>query len=110
MVYPAPDLLVLDEVSTHLDMDTVAALITALRNYSGAIVVISHDRHLMRCVVEGAQSVSSDSESEEDDGREEELRKGAVYMVSVKGNLKLLRDTDEYVAIVERHMRKEGLL
>ena len=54
VVYPAPDLLVLDEATTHLDKDTIVALVRALRQYAGAALLISHDRHFIRCVVEGA--------------------------------------------------------
>lgn len=41
---PAPQLLVLDEPTNNLDLDTVAALTSALRQYKGALLVASHDR------------------------------------------------------------------
>jgi ATPase subunit of ABC transporter with duplicated ATPase domains len=44
VVYLPPHLLVLDEVTTHLDSDTVLALIDALKQYRGALMVITHDR------------------------------------------------------------------
>ncbi|MBO0813382.1 MAG: ABC-F family ATP-binding cassette domain-containing protein [Microlunatus sp.] len=41
---PAPQLLILDEPTNSLDLDTVAALTTALQQYRGALLVASHDR------------------------------------------------------------------
>ena len=55
----------LDEATTHLDQDTILAFIRALRRYVGAILLVSHDRHFTRCVVEGAPVLSISSDSEE---------------------------------------------
>lgn len=43
----APHLLILDEPTNHLDVDTREALIQALNGYSGAVVIVSHDRHML---------------------------------------------------------------
>ncbi len=43
----APHMLILDEPTNHLDVDAREALIQALNDYSGAVVMISHDRHML---------------------------------------------------------------
>lgn len=48
LLCPPPQLLVLDEVTTHLDGESILGLIVALREYDGALVVITHDRYFMR--------------------------------------------------------------
>ncbi|KZV85529.1 P-loop containing nucleoside triphosphate hydrolase protein [Exidia glandulosa HHB12029] len=114
VVFPAPDCLILDEVSTHLDLYTVAALVRALRGFTGAVVLVTHDRHLVRTVIEGkpllppSEVAPDEDDSEESEDSEEEnatKEPGRVYMVA-KGKVKLINSVDDYVALVERRVRK----
>src|SRR5437588_2353737 len=52
VTYNAPGLLILDEPTNHLDMETREALVAALGEYSGAVVLVSHDWHLVELVAD----------------------------------------------------------
>jgi ATP-binding cassette subfamily F protein 3 len=49
-VWKHPHLLILDEPTNHLDLEAVNALIVALNNYTGGILVVSHDQHFVASV------------------------------------------------------------
>nr|POE87815.1 abc transporter f family member 3 [Quercus suber] len=107
ILWTPPHLLILDEVTTHLDADTIQALALALRKYEGAILIITHDRFFMRCVVEGESSktmarnvvAEDDDDGDSDSGstdEDEHVKEGVVYRLS-KGTLtKLERGMQQY--------------
>jgi ATP-binding cassette, subfamily F, member 3 len=52
VTYLKPNLLLLDEPTNHLDLEMRQALSVALQDYEGAVVLVSHDRHLLRTVAD----------------------------------------------------------
>ncbi len=59
MIRQKPNLLLLDEPTNHLDLEMRQALSMALMEFTGALVVISHDRHLLRSVCDELMIVHS---------------------------------------------------
>ena len=55
----APHLLILDEPTNHLDVDAREALIQALNEYSGAVMIVSHDRHMLEMTADRLVLVDS---------------------------------------------------
>ena len=67
IVWQRPNLLLLDEPTNHLDLDMRQALTEALIDFEGALVVVSHDRHLIRSTTDDLYLVH-DSKVEPFDG------------------------------------------
>jgi len=67
LVYQKPNLLLLDEPTNHLDLQMRHALSVALQSFAGAMVIVSHDRHLLKTVTDELVIVH-DSKAEEFNG------------------------------------------
>jgi len=52
LVWQRPNLLLLDEPTNHLDLEMRYAITFALQNYQGALVIVSHDRHLLQATAD----------------------------------------------------------
>ncbi|TAL84461.1 MAG: ATP-binding cassette domain-containing protein [Candidimonas sp.] len=77
IVWQKPNLLLLDEPSNHLDVDTREALATALAEFAGSVLLVSHDRHLLRTTVDSFWIVA-DGAVQEFDGDLEDYRNWLV--------------------------------
>lgn len=58
LIWQKPNLLLLDEPTNHLDLDMREALVFALQSYTGALVLVAHDRHLLKATVDDFYLVS----------------------------------------------------
>ncbi len=83
-----PNLLLLDEPTNHLDLEARHALTMALQDYQGAIVVISHDRHLLRQVVDNYWLVS-DGKVQEFDGDLQEYQVQVQALAQAQAQAKI---------------------
>jgi ATP-binding cassette, subfamily F, member 3 len=110
-IWQSPHLLILDEVTTPLDSDTIIALIEMLQPWEGALLVVTHDRFFMRCVAEGESlDTLEDSDGEEVDSGRDDIRRdlspGVVYRM-MKGTLKMLEGgMDTYERLMQQRIAK----
>jgi ATPase subunit of ABC transporter with duplicated ATPase domains len=94
---------VLDEVTTHLDYETVTALREALRDWEGAVILVSHDRWFMRGVVEGATEDDEDTDGDDD---EKSVRRRIVYRLKGGKMSTLQNGVDEFEQLMEKRVKK----
>jgi len=87
IAFQKPNLLLMDEPTNHLDMDMRQALTVALQEFGGAILLISHDRHLLVNTVDEFLIIE-DGELNKFDGDLEDYRKSILKNKSVKLNAK----------------------
>ncbi|KAG0049379.1 hypothetical protein BGZ83_005838 [Gryganskiella cystojenkinii] len=97
-VHGGPQILLLDEITNHLDMATIEGLVVALKEYTGAVVLVSHDAYFVKAVCENPEE-DSDGEEEEDVLRAQE-EAGVVYRVKNGKLIRLEGGVDEYVKTV----------
>ena len=67
----APHMLILDEPTNHLDVDAREALVQALGAYDGAVVVVSHDRHMLELTADRLMLVDGGTATEFDGSLED---------------------------------------
>jgi ATP-binding cassette, subfamily F, member 3 len=77
LVYQKPAVLLLDEPTNHLDLEMRLALTMALQEFEGALVVVSHDRHLLRTVADDLWLVS-DGQAKVFDGDLDDYRQWLI--------------------------------
>jgi ATP-binding cassette, subfamily F, member 3 len=82
IVWQRPNLLLLDEPTNHLDLETREALTVALAQFEGTLVLVSHDRHLLRATTDKllivANGALAEFDGDLDDYREWLLKRDVV--------------------------------
>ncbi|KAK1635132.1 ABC transporter [Colletotrichum phormii] len=103
LLWRRPHCLILDEVTTHLDYETVTAMREALRDWEGAVVLVSHDRWFMRGAVE---RLIEDSDSEEDEDEKGIPRRRLVYKLRQGNMTRLENGVTEFEESVAKRVTK----
>ncbi|PWY95347.1 ABC transporter [Aspergillus sclerotioniger CBS 115572] len=110
VLWNSPHLLILDEVTTHLDFYTVTALSSALSRFNGAILLISHDRFLVRSVVEGKRDLEhgldENFEGIEEGSDEQPSRRRAVYVLKAGELQEQASGVEQFEQSLVRRVRK----
>ena len=114
LVWQRPNLLLLDEPTNHLDLEMRHALTLALQEYEGAIVLVSHDRHLLRTTADslwlvangGVQPFDGDLDDYRDWLRQRETGTGAGEPA---GTTRKQKKRDEADARNQRYAQKRPL-
>ena len=109
----APHLLILDEPTNHLDVDAREALIQALNDYSGAVVIVSHDRHMLEMTADRLVLVDQ-GQAKDFDGSTEDyiafvLAKDPVGSSGGSGGKPAVNKKDQRRAAAEARERDKGL-
>ncbi|EFI26724.1 hypothetical protein CC1G_15647 [Coprinopsis cinerea okayama7 len=111
VTFHQPHVLLLDEITNHLDVGSVEGVVEALEGFGGAVVVVSHDVWFLREVVEGGQGGGRGRRGDDDDDAEDvdddSESKGVFYVVNPKSNPGALVRWDKGLdAYVERERRR----
>lgn len=103
LLYEAPHVLILDEITNHLDMGTVEMLVEALSGYAGALVLVSHDVWFLKQLMEPEHA----NGDQEDDGEEDD-DPGQFYVCKPNQRMKAWdKGLDAYVDSVMTSVRKK---
>ena len=107
----APHLIILDEPTNHLDVDARESLVQALAEYTGAVVVVSHDRHLLELTSDRLLLVAAGTAKEYpgslDDYRELVLGRGVESAAdSAKEAARLTRKDERRRAATSRSQKQ----
>jgi ATP-binding cassette subfamily F protein 3 len=100
LAWNRPNLLLLDEPTNHLDMETREALTVALSSFGGALILVSHDRHLLRATTDQLWLVHDGLVSSFDGDLDE-------YAAFVLASRRVPRETEGGGAVVPSSRRDE---
>ncbi|MGA8688530.1 MAG: ABC-F family ATP-binding cassette domain-containing protein [Methyloceanibacter sp.] len=106
----APHILILDEPTNHLDVDAREALVQALTDFGGAVLVVSHDRHLLGLIADRLLLVDDGTarelEGSLDDYRNMVLGAGRGGAEDARSGKRVSRETERRMAAQAREHNK----
>ena len=102
LIYQKPNLLLLDEPTNHLDLQTRDALSLALQEYEGALVVVSHDRYLLRTVADDLYLIADGSVSLFDGDLEDYRRWLSQHRHLIQSSVRTKATPDKTVPIKQQ--------
>ena len=103
LVYQNPNLLLLDEPTNHLDLEMRHALSVALQDYQGAMLVVSHDRHLLRSVTDRFLLVA-DGKIQPFEGDLDDYR---LWLTEQKKNSEEVAEGNDSASVSRKDQRKQ---
>ena len=114
LVWQRPNLILLDEPTNHLDLEMRHALTLALQEYEGAIVLVSHDRHLLRTTADSLWLVAEGRvhpfDGDLDDYRDWlRQREAGAAATEPAGTTRKQQKRDEAAARNQRYAQKRPL-
>jgi ATP-binding cassette subfamily F protein 3 len=107
IAWQRPNVLLLDEPTNHLDLEMRQALTMALQEFEGAVIIVSHDRHLLRNTVDQFLLVADGAVSEFDGDLEDYYR----WLAQQKQNTSLVDDNpaaDNQPKVDKKNQRQQS--
>ncbi len=102
LIWQKPNLLLLDEPTNHLDLEMRLALNNAIQSFSGTVILVSHDRHLLRTVCDELLLVDS--------GQVETFKQEVddyPRWLAERKSLKIDASTDKVKPIIDKREKKK---
>ncbi|OUS28229.1 ABC transporter ATP-binding protein [Gammaproteobacteria bacterium 45_16_T64] len=103
IIWNKPNLLLLDEPTNHLDLEMRHALTMALQSFEGALLIVSHDRHLIRSVTDSLYLVA-DGKADEFKG---DLEDYASWLAEFRGQQKQSSTQDSSESKVDKKTERQ---
>ena len=107
--FAGPNLMILDEPTNHLDIDSREALIQAINAYEGAVILISHDRHLVEATADRLLVVGEGTVKEFDGDLEDYRRQVIEGATAPKSSAKSDEAADGRVSALDRRRAAAAL-
>ncbi|MGD2117950.1 MAG: ATP-binding cassette domain-containing protein [Chromatiales bacterium] len=108
IVYQRPNLLLLDEPTNHLDIEMRQALAQALQEFNGAMLIVSHDRHLLRVSCDQLWIVMHGKVDDFNESLDDYPRWLAQQLAALENSEQSLTDNDNSAAARKQRKRQEA--